>query len=199
MTLVVDKVHSQHFLLAKNTEAIRAPLPDCIITLLPPPWKRRAWLSIRQPDSSCVCSLLYWASKTRPLSLLWTLSLIHRIYTGLRLATCHKALQIAFQLRAQRVMFLVVYYTAEHQIWFDGLMLCGLIETQAGRFTQLAWPDARDKRQLLLSIWRSGRCFISIMHHAIMICINQLRLKTKRQKNNLRTMRENCPMSYRLD
>ena len=71
LTLVVDKVHSQHFLLAKNTGAISVPLPDCVITLLlPPPWKLRAWLSIRQPDSSCVCTLLYRASKTGLLSLL---------------------------------------------------------------------------------------------------------------------------------
>ncbi len=83
LTLVVDEVHSQHFLLAKNTEANSVPLPDCVITALPPPWKQRAWLSIRQPDSSCVCSLLYQASKTRPLSLWWTPSLIHWIYTEL--------------------------------------------------------------------------------------------------------------------
>lgn len=68
LTLVVDRRLSQHFLLAKNTEAFSVPLPGCVITLLPRPWKPRPWLSIiiRQTDSSC--SLLYAASKTRLLS-----------------------------------------------------------------------------------------------------------------------------------
>lgn len=80
LTLVAKKARSQHFLLADNTEAISAPLPGSVITLLPPPWKLGAWLSIRQPGSSCVCCLPLWASQTRPLSPLqwriWTWELI---------------------------------------------------------------------------------------------------------------------------
>lgn len=84
LTLVAKKARSQHFLLADNTEAISAPLPGSVITPLPPPWKLGAWLSIRQPGSSCVCCLPLWASQTRPPSpLQW-------IHTEPLLVTCHK-------------------------------------------------------------------------------------------------------------
>lgn len=87
LTLVAKKACSQHFLLVDNTEAISAPLPASVITPLPPPWKLGAWLSIRQPGSSCVCCLPLWASQTRPPSpLQW-------IRTELLLVKCHKKLQ----------------------------------------------------------------------------------------------------------
>lgn len=64
LILIAGKAHSQHFLLAMNTEALSTPLPAAILHYCLPPWKHRAWLSIRQPDTNCVCSLLYWASHT---------------------------------------------------------------------------------------------------------------------------------------